>query len=241
MPRTRSLPQRLAAAVLALLPAGPLLADPDPLTQSPESILAAARAHLIESAGAQHPGRVEVEMGHLDPRLRLARCSQPLEASQAPGARPIGRTSVGVRCPGVAGWTIYVAAKIDVFGKALVTTRSLGRNAGLSAGDVRLTETSLANLGAGYLTDTADIDGMITRRPLPAGTVLTPAMIEAPRLVRRGDRVTLIGGDGPIQVEMLGEAINDGARGERVRVRALNSQRIVEGWVISPSVVKVTL
>jgi flagella basal body P-ring formation protein FlgA len=51
----------------------------------------------------------------------------------------------------------------------------------------------------------------------------------------------LVSGQGPIQVEMLGEAVNDGARGDRVQVRALNSQRIVEGWVVSASVVKVTL
>lgn len=241
MSQTRKPQKCLAAVSLALLLAAPLQADPGSAVQSAESILETARDYLVRGAQAQHPGRVEVETGYLDPRLRLAQCAQPLEAFQASGARPTGRTSVGVRCPGVAGWTIYVTANVDVFGKALVTTRSLSRSADLTAGDVRLMETSLANLGAGYLTDSADIDGMVTRRPLPAGTVLTPAMIKAPRLVRRGDRVTLVGGEGPIQVEMLGEAINDGARGERVRVRALNSQRIVEGWVVSASVVKVTL
>lgn len=242
MSRPRSLPQRRATALLALMLAGPLQADPGGAAlESPQRILETAREHLIGSARTRHPGRIEVETGYLDPRLRLARCPQPLEAFQASGARPTGRTSVGVRCPGEAGWTIYVTANVDIFGKALVTTRSLARRADLTGGDVRLMETSLENLDAGYLTDAADLDGMVTRRPLPAGTVLTPAMIEAPRLVRRGDRVTLVGGEGPIQVEMLGEAINDGARGERVRVRALNSQRIVEGWVVSASVVKVTL
>lgn len=237
----RSLPQCVTAGCLALVLAGPTQADPGAIIESPERILDTAREHLARNARAQHAGRVEVEMGHLDPRLRLTQCAQPLETFQASGARPTGRTSVGVRCPGVTGWTIYVTANVDVYGKALVTTRALPRSAGLTAGAVRLTETSLANLDAGYLDDSADIDDMVTRRPLPAGTVLTTAMLEAQRLVRRGDRVTLVGGAGPIQVEMLGEAINDGARGERVRVRALNSQRIIEGWVVSASVVKVTL
>jgi flagellar basal body P-ring formation protein FlgA len=236
-----SLPKYVTAGYLAMALAGPLQADPGTDSQSPESILDAAREHLEQAARAQLTGRVEVQMGYLDPRLRLAQCAQPLETFQASGARPTGRTSVGVRCPDITGWTIYVAANVDIFGKALVTTRSLPRSADLAPGDVQLVETSLANLGAGYLNDSADIDGMVTRRPLPAGTALTPAMVKAPRLVRRGDRVTLVGGEGPIQVEMLGEAINDGARGERVRVRALNSQRIVEGWVVSASVVKVTL
>jgi flagellar basal body P-ring formation protein FlgA len=241
MSAARSLPHYVTAGCLALLLAGLSQADPGVNYQSSESIINTAHEHLAQNARAQHAGRVEIAMGSLDPRLRLTQCNKPLEAFQAQGARPSGRTSVGVRCDDSAGWTIYVTANVDVLGKALVTTRSLARNADLTAGDVQLVETSLANLGAGYLDDTADIDGMVTRRPLPAGTVLTPAMVKAPHVVRRGDRVTLVGGEGPIQVEMLGEAINDGARGERVRVRALNSQRIIEGWVVSASVVKVTL
>jgi flagella basal body P-ring formation protein FlgA len=66
-------------------------------------------------------------------------------------------------------------------------------------------------------------------------------MIKVPLLVKRGDRVRLVSGEGPIQVEMLGEAIEAAARGDRVRVRALDSKRIVEGWVVSASVVKMTL
>jgi flagella basal body P-ring formation protein FlgA len=40
---------------------------------------------------------------------------------------------------------------------------------------------------------------------------------------------------------MAGEAISDGSRGERIRVRALNSRRIVDCVVVSAGVVKVTL
>lgn len=233
----------LTAAGLALLLAAPgcLPAESGVSFQSPESILKTAQGYLEQAASAQHAGRIDVRMGHLDPRLRLADCDQPLEAFQSTGARAVGRTSVGVRCTGAPGWTIYVSADVDVFSKALVTTRSLPRGADLGPEDVRLVETTVSGLAAGYLRDSAEIEGLATRRPLPAGTVLTPAMLVAPHIVRRGDRVTLVGGEGPIQVEMLGEAVNNAARGERVRVRALNSQRIIEGWVVSASVVKVTL
>lgn len=241
MPAARSRSTRFIAAGLALLLAGPVLGNPGGSFQSPDSILAAARDYLEQTARAQFSGRVEVQMGHLDPRLRLATCDRPLEAFQPAGVRNGGRTSVGVRCASAAGWTIYVSADVEIFANALVTTRALPRGADLGPGDVRLVETSLAGMGTGYLRELAEVEGLATRRPLPAGTVLTPAMLKAPHIVRRGDRVTLVGGDGPIQVEMQGEAVNDAARGERVRVRALNSQRIVEGWVVSASVVKVTL
>ncbi|MFN2309369.1 MAG: flagellar basal body P-ring formation chaperone FlgA [Gammaproteobacteria bacterium] len=237
-----SAPRKLPITLLlGLALTHPVLAATGVEPQPSEDILGAGRVYLEQAARAQHTGRIEVQMGHLDPRLRLARCALPLESFQPAGARPSGRTSVGVRCNSDAGWTLYIPAEVILFATALVTTRAVARGAALKAGDVRLIETPVSGLGAGFLGETAELDDKVTRRPLPAGSVLTPAMLKTEQLVRRGDRVTLVSGEGPIQVEMRGEAINDGARGERVRVRALNSQRIVEGWVVSASVVKVTL
>lgn len=231
----------LLALVLSLGALGTATTASASEIQSLPSILTSAQRFLEDAAQDQHSGRVEIEMGRLDPRLRLSQCAQDLQAFQPPAARPIGRTSVGIRCTDAAGWTLYVPAEIHVFGKALVATRSLARSADLTPDDVKLVETDLAGLSHGYLLDPVDIEGMVTRRPIAAGTVLTPSMVKAPLLVNRGDRVRLVSGGGPIQVEMLGEAIEAAARGERVRVRALDSKRIVEGWVVSASVVKMTL
>ena len=216
-------------------------AQADTAIHPPADILATAQTFLEQATRDQHSGRIDISVGRLDPRLRLTRCTQPLQASQPSGARLTGHTSVVVSCPDTATWKIYVTAEIEVYGTALITTRSLARGASLAPTDVQSVETKLTNLGHGHLQSTDEIEGMATLRTLPSGTVLTPSMLKAPRLIRRGDRVMLVSGQGPIKVEMLGEAVNDGARGDRVRVRALNSQRIVEGWVVSASVVKVTL
>ncbi|MBZ0072359.1 MAG: flagellar basal body P-ring formation protein FlgA [Gammaproteobacteria bacterium] len=204
-------------------------------------ILAAGRSFLLDAARAQHDGDVEVRMGRLDPRLRLARCTQPLQGFLPPGARLSGSASVGVRCPGAAGWTLYIKAHIAVLAPALVTTRPIARAATLSAADVQVVERDVSASGYGYLQNLDQIDGMIARRLLPAGTLLNPTMVKAPRLIRRGDRVTLINAAGPIQVEMVAEAISDGTQGERIRVRALNSGRVIDAWVVSAGVVKLTL
>ena len=230
----------LGWAVFALAFAALALAEQK--IHPPAEIEAAAQAFLEDSAqAAQHNGRVEVTIGRLDPRLRLTACAEPLQAFQPAGARLSGHTSVGVRCAGPASWSIYLSADVEVFAETLVLTRALARNAALTPDDVKSTESEVSGLGQGYLQRPEDIEGMVTRRPLAAGTVLTPAMVKAPHIIKRGDRVRLVSGDGSIRVEMMGEAVNNGARGDRVRVRALNSKRIVEGWVVSPSVVKVTL
>lgn len=241
MPMTKTRLASLPILLLTLCAIGPTMAADGIEIQSRASILSSAETYLQTTVQDQHSGRIKVTMGNLDPRLRLTRCAQGLQVFQPSGARNSGRTSVGVRCPDASGWTIYVPAEISVFAKALVATRPLARGAGLTPGDVTLVETDVSKLGHGYLETPADIDGLVTRRPVAAGTVLTSAMIKAPLLVKRGDRVRLVSGEGPIQVEMLGEAIEAAARGDRVRVRALDSKRVVEGWVVSASVVKMTL
>lgn len=229
----------LAAGLAAALVSGQSLAS-GPALQSTAGILECAESYLTAAAG-QHTGRVEVKLGHLDPRLRLSRCDQRLEAFQPSGARLSGATRVGIRCPAATGWTVYVHAVINVFSHALVTSRALAKGAALQPSDVQLTETEVSKLGQGQLQSLEEIQGVVLRRPVPAGTVLTPALVVSPNVIRRGTRVTLVNGQGPIQVEMLGEAVTDAARGQRVRVRALNSGKIIEGWAESASVVKVTL
>lgn len=241
MPMTKTRLASLPILLLTLCAIGPTMAADGIEIQSRASILSSAETYLQSTVQDQHSGRIKVTLGNLDPRLRLTRCAQGLQAFQPSGARNSGRTSVGVRCPDASGWTIYVPAEISVFAKALVAARPLARGAGLTPGNVTLVETDVSRLGHGYLETPADIDGLVTRRPVAAGTVLTSAMIKAPLLVKRGDRVRLVSGEGPIQVEMLGEAIEAAARGDRVRVRALDSKRVVEGWVVSASVVKMTL
>jgi flagella basal body P-ring formation protein FlgA len=209
--------------------------------QDQDEIISSARAFLEEQL-LEAQGQVgEVAMGRLDPRLRLAACDGKLEAFPPPGAQAMGNTTVGVRCPGTAGWTLYVSARVMVQGHVLVTTQPLARGEVLTEQNVRLVERDLASLPRGYFDDPQPALGQQARRHLVANTVLNPQMIEAPRLVRRGEKVTLITDSKGFSVRSMGQALADGSSGEVIRIRSQDSKRIVEGRVHAPGVVKVTL
>lgn len=209
--------------------------------QSHQDILDTARAFLDEQATATHGGRVEAAIGRLDRRLRLKPCAEPLQAFMPRGARLKGNTSVGVRCPGPTEWKIYVSGSIKVFGKVVVAAEPLLRGEAITPAQVKVVDRELSGLSYGYFEQPDRLQGMLADRAIPTGTVLTPNMVEAPRLISRGDRVTLLAGSDRIEVRMRGEAMSDGTRGERIRVKTLNSRRVIEGWVVSRGVVKVTL
>ena len=82
---------------------------------------------------------------------------------------------------------------------------------------------------------------MQLRRPAAAGSVLTPELVEAPRLVRRGELVTVTARTGGIEIRTQGKAMRDGVQGERIPVENASSRRVVEGQVTGRGQVEVTL
>lgn len=216
-------------------------ATPASQWQDPAAILATARSFIEAHAAATHSGRSEISLGQLDPRLRLSACRGPLSGFLPAGGRESGNTTVGVRCDSEGGWSIYVSVRIDVFGPVLVARQPLARGQDIHAADLDLVERNLANLPYGYYTDPGAIAGQLAKRTIAAATVITPNMLAAPKLVKRGEQVSIIAESGPLTIRSAGKALGDGTSGDLVKVRAQGSQRVIDGIVVSRGVVKVTL
>lgn len=221
------------------LTGGPVSADFEPHAR----ILQAATDFMaIEARQAHDPWfAVSVSPGRLDPRLRLRPCEEGLEAFAGPGNRTAGSGTVGVRCLGPVTWTLYVPVEVTVLGEVLVLRQPQPRGTVLQSAHLRLEQKDVGGLSGGYLTDLEAARDMVLRRALAAGTVLTPQMVEPPRLVQRGQRVELQAEHPSVMVRVEGEALGDGALGDRVEVRNLSSQRVVEGVVLSRGVVGVSM
>lgn len=184
---------------------------------------------------------IQARAGQLDGRLRLARCGAALEAFLPAGMRAGGSTTVGVRCSGERPWKVFVPVRVQALAPVLVAKRPLARGAKLSAADLDSVEQDTARLPYGYFDDPSALAGRELRRPVAAGTVIVPAMVAAPRLVRRGQTVRLSATQGGIAIAMTGRALGDGALDQRIRVENLSSGRVVEGIVRSGERVEVLL
>lgn len=206
--------------------------------QSLESIQAAAE-DFVRARLPRGSVRHYVSAGRLDPRLRLHACGVPLETfSQTPDAT---RVTVGVRCPAGNVWTLYVPVSVEVEARVLVLRRALPRGARVEPGDVEPQLRRLAGSAASFLTDTAALQGHRLKRSVPVGGALTLDMLAPDVLVRRGQQVTLIASSGSVEIRAQGQALSDGVAAERVRVRNLSSQQVVEGIVEDAAIVRVAL
>ncbi|ROR34905.1 flagella basal body P-ring formation protein FlgA [Inmirania thermothiophila] len=231
--------QRSLVACLALLLAAAPASGRAAL-QPLDAVRRAAEAHARAAAGAAAE-HIEVRAGALDPRLRLPRCAGALETFDPPGSRAVGRRVVGVRCPGPRPWSLYVSVTVRGLVPVVVAARPVPRGRTLSAQDLRVERRDLAALPAGYLDALERAVGQETLRPLRPGEVVSPAALRPPRLVRRGERVVLEAGAGPVRVRSSGRALGDAPLGARVRVRNEGSGRVVEGVVVGPGRVQVIM
>ncbi|MBK0061551.1 flagellar basal body P-ring formation protein FlgA [Pseudomonas sp. S44] len=189
----------------------------------------------------QTVGRYDIQVNNLDPRLRMPVCSQQLDAALESPAQPLGRVTVRVRCDGTSPWTVFVPAQVKLFRDVVVMTRPLKRESVIGEGDVALRERDVSTLGQGFLSELDQAVGMKLLRPTVLDQVLTLQQLEQADVIRKGDHVVITARSGGLSVRMPGEALSKGGLTEQIRVRNLNSQRVVKATVVGPGQVEVAM
>jgi flagella basal body P-ring formation protein FlgA len=209
-------------------------------TQSIPSIKAAAQKFITNKIAQEYPHHV-IEVGAIDPRLKLSACDSPLDEFIAPGSGLLGRVTIGVRCLGNKPWTIYVPALVKGIRKVVITTHPILRNTSVAQEDICLEERTITANTSDYIYKPEQILGKIIVRTLPASTALKLNMLSAPILVRRGQQVIILAEETGLEVRMAGTALMDGTSGQTIRVINSLSKRTVEGRVIQPGLIKVNM
>jgi flagella basal body P-ring formation protein FlgA len=233
-------PRLLAVILLALLFCVDNAHAADQQAQSHASIRQAVNNFINQGIKEDYPHHV-IKVSNLDPRLKLARCKEPLTGFLPAGGHLVGNTTIGVRCSGASPWTIYVPASVKVMRDVLITTRPILRDSTISNDDIRFEERDITAGGNSYIFSSKHVVGKIAKHALPAATVLTPSMLDKPLLVHRGQQVIILAKGPGLEVRMAGTALMDGAEGQIIRAKNKLSKRTVEGQVIQPGIIRVNM
>ncbi|MCC6201968.1 MAG: flagellar basal body P-ring formation protein FlgA [Gammaproteobacteria bacterium] len=180
-----------------------------------------------------------VRVGQIDPRLRLPRCETPLTVQAGANAGGIGNSTVSVRCDGARPWSLLVPIRVSQEREVVVLTRAIGAGETIPPDALALTRLDTATLGSGYFTGIDQVTGAVARRAFAAGMVLHSRLVQPPAIVRRGEQVRIAADNPTISVVAAGMALRDGRLGERIPVRNLSSERIIEGTVAASGIVRV--
>ena len=226
----------LLGAAAASAHAGTAL--PDPLAAEVQR-LAGEAAALVSPTSAKPP-RVEVLVGKLDPRLALAPCQQ-IEAFLPPGARPLGRFRMGLRCAkGETAWRVTVPVEVRLWAPSLVARTALPTGTVLQAQHLATAEVDLAERPDPAIGRDVAAIGRTLARGLAPGEALRAGDLKLRQYFSSGDTVRVIAVGPGFSVSGEGLALGPGNEGRSIQVR-LDGGRVVTGIATGERRVEVAL
>lgn len=184
--------------------------------------------------------RMEVKLGSLDSRLKLAPCGN-VEPYLPPGARLWGRTRVGLRCvDGISRWNVSLPVTVNAYGNAWVVKGQVASGATLTEDDVVEAEVNWADESSPVLRDKALWVGQVATRALMTGQTLRQSMVRPAQVFQAGAQVRVLAQGVGFQVSADGQALSTGVVGQIARVRMENG-RVSSGIVVDTKTVKIDL
>ena len=116
----------------------------------------------------------------------------------------------------------------------LTLSRSIAKGDIIAADDLVWRPLDGARLPSQAILDPEALIGQEARRNLRVGASLRVFDVQAERLVRKGETVTLVYSAPGLRVTAEGRAVSDGAYGETVRVINTESNRTLEAVALAP-------
>jgi flagella basal body P-ring formation protein FlgA len=193
---------------------------------------------FLQAQSAGLPGKVTIKVGAVDPRLALAACPAP-EAFQQPGARPWGKTTVGVRCTAPV-WSMFLQAQVSVVADYVTAAVPLAQGQAIDAGQLATMQGDIAAMPNGIITDMAQAIGRTPTVSLPAGTPLRLDSLKSTPVVQQNQAVRIVSQGANFSVSGEGKAIGNAAEGQVVQVRTPRGA-IISGTARNGGIVEVAL
>jgi len=191
-------------------------------------------------SAAATPLRMEVHVGALDSRLRLAPCAR-VEPYLPPGTRLWGRSRLGLRCvDGVGRWNVFLPITIKAVGQAWVLRRDVAPGTVLGPEDVMEAEVDWAEDPSPVVADAAQWVGQVTVRALGTGQALRQNMVRPAQVFQAGAQVRVVAQGTGFQIMADGQAISPGIVGQLARVR-MDNGRVMSGTVLDARTVKLEM
>jgi flagella basal body P-ring formation protein FlgA len=220
-----------------LLLAAPLALAQTGARQDGAALRKLAEGYLqAQSAGL--PGKVTIKVSAVDPRLALAACPAP-EAFQQPGARPWGKTTVGVRCTAPV-WSMFLQAQVNVIADYVTAAVPLAQGQPIDASQLATMQGDIAAMPNGIITDMAQAIGRTPTVSLPAGTPLRLDALKSKPVVQQNQAVRIVSRGENFSVSGEGKAIGNAGEGQIVQVRTPRGA-IISGTARNGGIVEVTL
>lgn len=148
--------------------------------------------------------------------------------------RPSGSMLVSVS---TARETAWIPVRLKVFRKAVVAKRMVPLGQILQPEDIEVVEADVSHVREEPVR-ISDLVGVEAAQSLRAGQVIFPSLLKRMELVRRGQLIKLISGGDGFEVAISAIAEQAGRRGEIIKVKNLETGKMLMGQVVESGEVR---
>jgi flagellar basal body P-ring formation protein FlgA len=203
-----------------------------------DEVIAAVRGALV-SQGAAPDCDIEIP-GFVPPLVPLTGASAPAVV-QLDYAREPGRfaANLSVTAPEMEPISVRVSGEVADVVEVPVPVVRLQAGAIPAARDIRIARVHVNAVSGEFARTPNAIVGMQLKRQVPPGQPIALADLMHPTEVARGDPVRLSLEANGLSLAGEGIALESGAAGERIRVRNISSQAVIEAVVVGPGEARV--
>ena len=155
-------------------------------------------------------------------------------------------STVEILCPEPEnGWKIMVRTRAQPYhpenykstdhikdSKAIVVTKSLTKGHVIAEQDLEVTSVK-RSVGTDIFKKKKNLIGRILRNNISAGFPIRARHLEPNWVIANGDEVDIVQSGSMITVTVRGMALQNGQKGERIKVKNLSSEKDLVAWVIN--------
>lgn len=220
----------------------PLYAAQTASTQIERSISSYIDQQVTEQARQQSWQQVRhtLQINHIGKPETLPPCTQALRLSVESGTEPDSRQRLQLSCADTPGWSHSAFAQATIYLMVVHAASQIERGNNISLNQLKLAEAELSKIRRGYFQSMAEVSSQGAKRRIRAGQLITPSLLSAALMIRRGEAVTIRASQDGISAATKGQAMANGRAGEVIRVRNLSSEKVIDAQVIEPGVVSST-
>ena len=181
--------------------------------------------------------RVEFILSHLDHRLKLENCpTQPIVQPQE-SLYHSNRFTLRIICQGGNSWIQYIAVQVKRWSTIVISKMPIAKQTVLDGSMIDMKETNLAQISGSYFQNSMDVIGKVAKQPIGAHQAILNHHLELAVLIRKNQTVMIVAGSGTIKVKTGGIALENGKKGQRIKVKNSKSQRVIEATILDANTV----
>lgn len=190
----------------------------------------------LDERGAD-TGDAEVDLDNRMLRLYLPLGASP-ELAVEDLAYDAGRgrfaAVLAVAGEGGGGQRVRVTGRVRRMAEVPVPARRIRPGEVISAGDLSWKRLASNRLQRDVVTSAEQLIGLTPRRGLREGVPVRASDVQRPRMIAKGELVTVTLSTANMTLTARGVALQDGSKGEAIRVSNLHSRQVIEAVVTGP-------